>query len=199
MPRTFKGDYHTGSASNRARNIAFELLLCSKLAQVGIEFDLRPGSDVSAVFEKRPFLFECKRPQSESALEARVHNAFKQLERKYALPANSRARGIIALDITKVRNPEFDFYIQPDADALRIGLATVMDQFIERHNHLWQRKRNKKTIGVLLRFSVIGVSRADNELMVYCQEFAVNPINAAGQANSALARRFTDRLNLSDR
>ena len=91
------------------------------------------------------------------ALQNNVKKAFRQLKGKYQSPQRLRHRGVIAIDITKLVNPNFLSFVQPDEAALDAGLSQMVDNFIATHERLWQQKqRDKKTIGVMLRISVYG-------------------------------------------
>lgn len=91
----------------------------AKLTSAGIALDFRLKTDVAAYFDNRSLLFECKRPQSVGSLENNVKDAFHQLEAKYRSPQRLRHRGIIAIDISKLINPEFMLY------SARVGRSEV--------------------------------------------------------------------------
>ncbi len=187
----------TAAASNVARNIGFELILMAKLANAGIPLDFSIKSDVAAKFDGRSLLFECKRPQAESGLSGNIKTAFRQLEEKYQNPQRLRYRGLIAIDITKLFNPDFLLYERDDAEALNSGLGRIVDGFVARHARLWQKGRNKKTIAVLVRLAIIGVNKAKNNMFTYCQQFGVTPLNHVGERNIETARDLTQVLQRS--
>ena len=186
---------NSATSSNRARNIAFELVTMAKLVNAGIPLDFSIKTDVAAVLDKRSLLFESKRPQSLASLEKRVKDAFAQLEAKYRSPQRLRHRGLIAIDISKLINPRFHLYVQEDADAIDAGLSQIVDDFIAKHEHVWQTQRNKKTIGVMLRMTVMGVNRARNEMFTHCQQWGLSPINHVGERNIETVRGLAERLH----
>ncbi len=183
------------SASNLARNIAFELLVASKVVSADIGLDFSIKSDIAAKFDRRSILFECKRPQSEQKLEANVRDAFKQLERKYKNPIRVRHRGIIAIDISKLLNPDFMLYVQPNAASLERGLSYLVGRFIEKHERLWQVRRSKKTIAVLVRVGIMAINQERDDMLTYCQQFGITPINTSGSRNIETARRLTEAMS----
>lgn len=187
-------DENPATSSNKARNIAFELVLMAKLANAGIPLDFSIKTDVAAIFDKHSLLFECKRPQSISSLEKRIKDAFQQLENKYRSPQRLRHRGIVALDISKLINPDFLLYIQDDANALNAGLSQIIDDFIVKHEHLWQKQRNKKTIGVLIRLSVMGVNKSKN-IFTHCQQYGISPMNHTGERNKEIVKKLVEVLH----
>ncbi|MGH9877227.1 MAG: hypothetical protein ACRD5H_06275 [Nitrososphaerales archaeon] len=192
-PRDYTEE-HVETSSNVARNIAFELMLMAKLTKAGLPLDFSIKSDVAAKFDNRSLLFECKRPQSEDALESNIKKAYRQLEKKYRSPQRLRHRGLIAIDITKLVNPDFMLYVQPNSTALDSGLSRVIDTFVLKHEHLWQRSRNAKTIGILLRLTIMGVNQEKNDMFTHCQQWAVTPMNHVGERNIVTARNLADML-----
>ena len=183
------------TSSNVARNIAFELLVMARLAASGLDLDFSIQSDIAATFDNNSLIFECKRPQSLKKLGARIKDAFKQLERKYSNFSQLRRRGVIAVDITKVVNPDFMLYVKPDALSLERGIANIVDQFIVHNAHYWQIGRNKKTIAVMFRLSLIGVNKERNDMLTYCQQYGMTPLNHSGQRNIETAKALTDALS----
>jgi hypothetical protein len=188
---------NVATSSNLARNIAFELVLISKLANAGIPLDFSIKTDVAASFDKRSLLFECKRPQSVDALEKRIKEASRQLDAKYGSAQRLRHRGIIALDISKLINPEFQLYVQNDIGAFDAGLSRIIDEFMIQHERLWQKRSGRKTIGVILRLSVMGVNKARNEMLTHCQQWGLSPMNHVGERNIETMRSLAETLRVA--
>lgn len=184
----------TATSSNIARNVGFELLVMAKLVAAGIDINFEIKTDAAARFDNRSILFECKRPQSLGMLEANVKNAFRQLEGKYHNPVHLRHRGIIAIDISKLINPDFMLYEAQNATSLDAGLSQVVDNFIIENNHYWQTGRNKKTIAILLRLSLMGVHKERSNMLTYCQQFGLTPLNHSGERNIATVKALTKVL-----
>jgi len=182
------------ASSNLGRNIAFELLVMSKLAFAGIEIDFDIKADVAGIFDNRSILIECKRPQSTEKLEANIKDAFKQLERKYRSPVRMRHRGIIAIDISKLINPKFMLYVQANESLLEAGISRLVDDFISNNERLWQTGRNRKTIAVILRLSLMGINEGKGRMLTYCQQYGLTPLNHTGVRNIETARALTEVL-----
>jgi hypothetical protein len=85
-------------------------------------------------------------------------------------------------------------YAQDDERSLDAGLSGIVDDFISAHEHLWQRQRNRKTIGVLVRLSLMGVNKARNEMLTYCQQFGITPLNHVGERNIRTVRSLTEAI-----
>ena len=184
----------TSSSSNIGRNTAFELLVMSKLVKAGIEPDFEVDGDIAVLFDNRSIIFECKRPQSLGKLESNIRDAFKQLEKRFLNPIRARHRGIIAIDISKIVNPDFMLYVQPNVGSLRSGLSRIIDNFIKENEKFWQTRRSSKTIAVLIRLGLMGVVEEKNRLLTYCQEYGLTPLNHVGERNIWTAKTLTYAL-----
>ena len=188
-------DENVQTSSNIARNIAFELVVMAKLTRSGIPLDFRMATDVAAQFDGQSVLFECKRPQSLTSLESNIKKACRQLEAKYGNAEPSLQSGIIAIDITKLINPDFMLYAQNDEHALDAGLSRLIDGFVSEYERLWQRQRDKRTIAVLLRLSLVGVNKARNDMLTYCQQFAITPLHQVGERSIETARALATAMH----
>lgn len=90
--------------SSEPRNILFELVMAAMLKREGLEFHLDRIEDVSFEFIGSPWFMECKRIRSKSKLRERINNAALQIVERCDNSQNSEAKGIIALDVSKLLN-----------------------------------------------------------------------------------------------
>ena len=65
-------------------------------------------SDVAVQVATQTVVVECKRPQSEGALERNVDDARHQLQNHYKSAKRPDCVGVIAVDLTKILNPNLD-------------------------------------------------------------------------------------------
>jgi hypothetical protein len=56
------------------------------------------------------------------------------------------------------------------------------------------KQRDRKTIAVLLRVSLMGVNKARNEMLTYCQQYALTPLNHVGARNIETVRALTQAM-----
>lgn len=180
-------------SSNRARNVAFELLIASLLKSRGIELDFRDDVDVACIFENYTILFECKRPQSSAKIKKNVKTAFKQLS-KHCAKFQSKCKGIIAVDISKICNPKFQLFVFENKTAINNGLSKMIDNFITNRKSFWQINKYKNTIGVLIRFSLLAVNEQE-KLITYCQQYGFNTRVDSGYKNTLLAKQIANRIS----
>ncbi|MCI0558488.1 MAG: hypothetical protein MN733_08335 [Nitrososphaera sp.] len=187
-------DEHIGTSSNRSRNFAFELLVVSKLVLSGIELDFSIKTDIACKYENWTLLFECKRLQSEKKVEANVRDAFKQLQDHYRSPSRASMRGTIALDISRIVNPEFKLLTDVGDSAIGDRLKSISTGFLDAYATLWQSRNEQKTIAVLARVSLMAINQDRDNMLTYCQQYALSPIESAGAINVSVAKQLAYRL-----
>jgi hypothetical protein len=105
-PRSYIDEDPT-KGSNEARNVTFELMVAERLHTGGLVLDPTLRADVAVKVGNRRALIECKRPQSERQLAQRVIEARDQLKRSYQSALRPGCYGLIAIDLTKLSNPDF--------------------------------------------------------------------------------------------
>lgn len=166
---------------NKARNYLFEILVSARLhmPKNGLSVDLQNKSDSAVEFNDKYLLIECKRIKSDKKIEANVRDAANQLGKGFKKISGTNIRGLVAIDLSVVVNPNADLLVKENDTKLRAGSIKQMDDLISQYNHIWQAvlsKKSKKILGVLLRISLMGVSEARN-LMVNCNEWVIIPKN----------------------
>jgi len=94
------------NASNRPRNLGFELYLNALFAYAGLEPSYGSTADLAFSCSGKCFFVEAKRPLSAPAAETAVRVAKRQLVARLDSAGNEQALGLIALDLSKVINAE---------------------------------------------------------------------------------------------
>jgi len=148
-----------------------------------------------ANFDGHRIVIECKRPQSLKRIRSNVKDAHGQIKKRVGITKRQADYGIIAIDITKLTNPEFKLYAQNNYALIHYGLTKIVDNFIMEHQHKWQTKRMPRVLGVLLRLCVMGVDESRDNTLVFCQEIGLNPLNSSSMREQSLAERLTKRLS----
>jgi hypothetical protein len=162
------------SSGNLPRNVAFELVMAERLSSGGLQ-PLFSYDDVAVDTGSRMLLVECKRMQSatQRALRRNLRDAERQLLRCYRSNADTRLRGVVAIDLTKSTNPDF---VSPYLTQSQIAdqLSRYLSTFIDSNADLWH-QCGKKTIAVLARVSLL-IACTDPRMMTYCQQYILHPI-----------------------
>src|SRR6516225_6550555 len=86
------------------RNFLFELVIAALLKRAGFSIDLARSEDVFSQLDGRPVFVECKRIHSSSRLDERIEHAALQIGKRCDEARSSKARGIIAIDVSKLRD-----------------------------------------------------------------------------------------------
>lgn len=148
-------DESVNNSSNRPRNIGFELYLTALFAYA----KLMPiyGTDADLCFEHNDYTFfvEAKRPMFSHSINAAIKDANKQLTRRLEGTQSTMARGLIALDLSKIINPRDKVMPVRDTrhlDQLMNGETQLQIGDLARY---WHKGRNSGTVGVLLHFRLL--------------------------------------------
>ncbi len=166
------------TSSNYPRNIGFELHVASRFAISGFNVKFSSGGDISVLYKKNPLYIECKRPNQLNKLKKNINKAFEQLERRYGTN-NDEARGLIALSVNKLINPEQKLLVMNTLDDLSGYLGKLVEQFIKYYEHHWQGKNEKRTIGTLISLQVPCIIK-DQNLLTIGREMGVNNTTIPG-------------------
>ncbi|WP_284219093.1 hypothetical protein [Agaribacter marinus] len=180
-----KGIYGPINASNEkpnstvARNFLFEATVAAKFhhPQIGVETILNATSDTGIKIGKKKLWVECKRVSTAGKIEANVKKASSQLETVIRRQKGSGHRGIVALDVTKIFYPDDNVYVSNTDSELITSIDRKMDSFIRNYSEIWQdlyRRRDKKIIGTIVRFSYMATSESRN-LLVRASQWGMNP------------------------
>lgn len=144
-----------GAASNRPRNIGFELYLNALFAYAGFKPLYGSDADLSFTIGEQTFFLEAKRPTTSQATKELIGKANKQLARRLKMFPGNNAKGIIALDLTKVINPDNKVMPVYGEDHLHSLLYKEDKLQIELLSHCWHRKRHERVVGVLLHYKLL--------------------------------------------
>jgi hypothetical protein len=165
--------------STAARNFLFEAAVAAKVHRPdkGIEAILDARSDTGISLSGKKLWVECKRVTTIDKIESNARKASSQLETVLAREVGSGHRGIFALDVSKILNRGDKIFVTRNDDELLASVNRMIDQFIEKHSHIWERvyqRRQRKIIGTIIRFSFMASSEA-RSLLVYASQWAINP------------------------
>jgi hypothetical protein len=161
------------SSGNRARNTAFELAVAARIVGGGLQLDRSVPSDVAVRVATCTVVVECKRPQSEDALERNVDDARHQLRKRYKSASRPGSVGMIAVDLTKILNPNHDLLGGfPEAEIGKV-LGGALEDYSREHERVWQKNRDRQTAAVLLRLNVMA-QLADETGLTSCQQVLVS-------------------------
>lgn len=143
------------NSSNRPRNIGFELYLAALFAYAKLMPIYGTNADLCFKHNDHTFFVEAKRPLFSHSINAAIKDANKQLAQRLKDSESTMARGLIALDLSKVINPHDKIMPVRDThhlDQLMNGETQIQIDALARY---WHKGRNSRTIGVLLNFRLL--------------------------------------------
>ncbi|MBK7490695.1 MAG: hypothetical protein KBF68_01160 [Nitrosomonas sp.] len=184
--------------STDARNFLFEAVVAAKAHRPnkGIEAILNARSDTGISLNGKKIWVECKRVTTVNKIESNVRVASSQLESILAGEIGSGHRGIVALDVSKILNQGDQIFVTRNDSELLASVDRIMDRFIEEHSHIWQqvyKRRHKKIIGTIIKFSFMASSETKN-LLVYASQWAMNPRLGVAPSDEQIQRQLVAAL-----
>jgi hypothetical protein len=187
------------SKSSKARNFLFEALFAAKVHKPdsGVKAILNAASDTGIEIEKNKIWVECKRISTDDKIESNVRKASKQLDTIIKKQKGSGHRGIVALEITRILNPNDDLLVSSDDLSLQRSVDKIMDDFISKYSSIWQEiytNKNKKILGTVIRFSLMSTSEARN-LLVHTSQWGLNPRFGIQSSKISLLQNLVTNIN----
>ncbi len=186
------------SDSTAARNFLFEVAVAAKAhhPDKGVAAILDARSDTGIRLNGKNLWVECKRVTTVEGIEGNARKASKQLETILAGAVGSGHRGMVALDVSKILNRGDKIFVARNDNELLESVDRIMDQFIREHSDIWQsvyKRRHKKIIGTVIRFSFMASSEARN-LLVHTSQWAMNPRLGVAASDEQIQRQLVATL-----
>lgn len=184
--------------STAARNFLFEAAVAARAHRPnrGTEAILNSVSDTGVSLNGKKIWIECKRVTKIGKINSNVRKASRQLETILSEKVGSGNRGIVALDVSKIVNWGDRIFVTLNDDELVESVDRMMYQFIEEHAHIWEqvyKRRNKKIIGTIIKFSLMATSEANN-LLVHAEQWAINPRLGVSACDELIQRQLVAAL-----
>lgn len=175
------------SASNAARNFAFELLVAERLIAGGTSPRFPAHADVGLAIPSTDLVIQCKRLFA-SIDSGSARRNFKDAEDSLVDAKASGAKGIIAIDITRAVNPQFIIPTAGRPEDVRTGLLKVLQDFINENRRLWSQHK-PGTIGLLTR--VTALIQTDDAMFTHAQQYSLTPLQNISDSEDAMVNEFS--------
>lgn len=157
-----------------ARDTAFELLMASRLHAVGYAIDFSNDADLLLTIDGNALFVECKRLKSIHCIQNRIRKGLKQLRRRYGQPvAKNKGKGILALSISDLENPQHQLLVSATPHTMSEYTSNINYHFVKEHERIWHNGSDKRTIGVLVEFSTVGIIKTPH-MLTTCTEIGIN-------------------------
>jgi hypothetical protein len=201
IKKTVSGQkFRNGSKKDQSRDFAFELGVATRFIKAGYYVELNNLADLVAQVNGRTLYVECKRIKSQRQLEKRVKEANKQLESRFLIDKNHLSRGMVALNLTDILNPDAMPVLQTSFEAYRRFSAEALKHFVQVNLEAFTKKRSSKSLAVLTEFSTQGfilAERKEDCSFVNCREGNVS-IYAEKVKDRGFVNGFWRRLGNQD-
>ena len=158
-------DEKAENASNRPRNLGFELYLNALFARAGLGLLYDTSADLSFVHDGITYHLEAKRPQYLNSVENNIIECNRQLTKRLNNSISKKGKGLIALDLSRVMNPTNDLFISPNKRDLELYMTAESEKRIAEFTGIWNKKRHKRTVAVLLHFKLLTLLQPRGDLV----------------------------------
>ncbi|EHW0655868.1 TPA: hypothetical protein ACN310_004601 [Vibrio parahaemolyticus] len=149
--------FRNASKSDPSRDFLFELTMASRFIVGGFEVQLNQIADIVAVKDGFPKLFlECKRIKSEKRIQDNVKKANEQLKKRIAADKSKQCRGLAALNVNDLINPENDMIIVEDVNDLQRLSSNSLANFVTKNERNLESKKTNKHLGILVEATMQG-------------------------------------------
>jgi len=135
-----------------SRNFLFELVMAGILKRAGFEVHVDRIEDVYFELSHRPIFLECKRMHSEGKLSQRIGGAARQIGKRCDDSGKSHARGIIALDVSKILNPGPLLFECSNPPQLDVEAERLLEVFRVMHKSELIPSEDRRLIAVYVYF-----------------------------------------------
>lgn len=166
--------FRNGIGPDPARDFTFELSVASRFLHAGYEVSLSGLADLTVVDRGRSIFVECKRVQSESKLLRRIDEAKSQIERRLEAARSIRNRGLAAVKVTDILNPNRRHVVMRDAAAVHAHSNGILNGLVESIEGTLKKKIAKRQLGILFENNIQGIVYAqdgpnDDPAIIHCR------------------------------
>ena len=143
--------------NDHSRNYSFELTLAARLINAGYATYVDQIADIVSEIEGRTVYFECKRVKSINNLKKNVSSANEQLKKRMQNSKSTGAKGISALNITDVLNPQSEFIFTSSCGNLKRTHSNEMNEFMRSREKELRTKASKNILGIICEYLQCGL------------------------------------------
>jgi len=100
--------------TNHSRNFSFELFMARYFKRAGYQLNFNTIADINAIDDIDSIFIECKRPANVETVGRNIEKALKQAIKRFDTNEPRNQKGIAAIDLTALINPEQEFFVSND-------------------------------------------------------------------------------------
>ncbi|NQY50580.1 MAG: hypothetical protein HRT50_16055 [Colwellia sp.] len=178
-----------------ARDFSFELYMASYFKRAGYNLSFNTIADFNASDSKDSFFVECKRPAKEETLGKNIEKALKQSVKRFVSDSKFIQKGVAAIDISHLLNPNHEFYVVKDLNETSEYLKVADEVYspIIKENF---DKYGENCIAVILNWRLPLLHIPNQQLGLYNRVFSVPIFNPNSTSEEAF-QRMSNKLKSS--
>jgi hypothetical protein len=180
------------------RDFAFELSMASRFLAAGNNVDVTKMADLIVSVQSYKLYVECKRIQSPTKFFSRLREARDQIKVRIASDPSSKARGLVAVKVTDILNPESRHAVLTTADLFRHRSKIALHSYIGQYETDISACIAKKQLGIFFENSLHGVvhdesNKSSVPKFINCRGAAIYH-RGLGNQDDALLQSFAPKL-----
>jgi hypothetical protein len=175
------------------RNYLFELVMAGVLKRAGFKVRLDRIEDVYLEYSDRPFFIECKRIHSQAKLQERIDHAADQIGKRCDNAGTPKARGIVAIDVSKLLNDGKAFLQCPTLEALNSEVEDLFTTFRLMRRMDLGTENEARVLGLYVYLRLPGQVLHPPGSHT-CRKSSFSVFHPQGSKDSALAVKFFEKL-----
>jgi hypothetical protein len=177
-----------------ARNRVFELAMAGRLREAGFKPRFVEPADAVVTVDGITCSLECKRIQSEVGLEDAIEHSYSQTKHRIK-DSLANARGLIAVDISKIINPTgAQYFSATSSDHLAQIVEQRLTEFVERNRQKFHKNFYPFISSILIYLRTPAVTQEGGEHLVNYRRLAIFPSFRNEGKNKQVLRFLRKRL-----
>ncbi|MNV09380.1 hypothetical protein D3C71_998690 [compost metagenome] len=175
-----------------ARNFSFELYMARYFKRAGYDLNFNTIADFNAHNAEDSIFVECKRPAKEETVGKNIENALKQSMKRFIENDCRNQKGVAAIDLTALINPNLNFLVTDDINAVPAILKKSDNESspeVKRHFD----KYGEHCISVMFHWRVPVLHLKEETVGLYERCFSV-PIFKSGTSSEEVFYRSNNEL-----
>lgn len=185
-------DEAIGSKAASARNFSFELYMARYFKRAGYTLNFNTLADFNAYDPVDSIFVECKRPAKEETLEKNIKEALDQAIKRFTDDDFRSQKGIAAIDLTALLNPNQEFLITSDINIVANKLKAADEMFSPQVKKRFDRY-GESCVSVIFHWRVPVFHLEKQTVGLYGRCFGV-PIYKVGTPSEEVFQRFNNKL-----
>lgn len=181
--------------TNSARNFSFELFMARYFKRAGYDLNFDTISDINATDEQDSIFIECKRPAKEETVGPNIQTALKQAIKRFDPNDKRNQKGIAAIDITALINPEHEFLVPNDLYFISDVLKNADHAYAPTFQQAFS-EYGSDCLSIIIYFCFPVFQLKDETIGIYDRCFSI-PIYHEGSSSEDVFLRLNDKLMTS--